>query len=159
LSGTLTGNARRWLRAWHAWYEVYPGAAVNFPDPVSPGDQFSGSVTYTSPSTFSLVLTDTTKDWTQTQRVTLASAARSSAEVIAEAPCCTSNGGILPLTGFGTASFASAAANGQSLATFHPTEIVMPDTSVSAISSSGGVHGQLHRLPRVPLVRTRPSGG
>jgi peptidase A4-like protein len=122
---------------YYAWYEVYPGAAVNFPNPVSPGDQFSGSVTYQSPSTFNLVLKDTTKGWTQTVGVTLAGAARSSAEVIAEAPCCISNGGILPLTNFGTASFASAAANGQSLAAFQPTEIVMPDTSVSAISSPG----------------------
>jgi len=122
---------------YYAWYEVYPGAAVNFPNPVSPGDQFSGSVTYTSPSTFSLVLTDTSKGWTQTQSVTLASAARSSAEAIAEAPCCTGTGGILPLTNFGTASFASSAANGQSLSTYHPTEIVMPNTSVSAINSAG----------------------
>ena len=75
--------------------------------------------------------------WTQTQSVTLASAARSSAEVIAEAPGCTANSGILPLTNFGTASFASATANGQSLATFRPTEIVMPNTSMSAINAAG----------------------
>ena len=135
---------------YYAWYEVYPGAAVNFPNPVSPGDQFSGSVTYTSPSTFSLVLTDATKGWTQTQSVTLASAARSSAEVIAEAPCCTANGGILPLTNFGTASFASATANGQSLATFHPTGIVMPNTSVSAINSSGGFTVSYTGFPGFP---------
>jgi hypothetical protein len=122
---------------YYAWYEVYPGAAVNFPNPVSPGDQFSGSVTYQSPSTFNLVLKDNTKGWTQTVGVTLASAQRSSAEAIAEAPCCTNSGGILPLTNFGTASFTSATANGQPLSTFHPTEIVMPNTSVSAINSAG----------------------
>lgn len=68
----------------------------------------------------------------------------------AEAPCCTADGGILPLTNFGTASFASAAANGQSLATFHPTEIVMPDTSVSAISSSGGFTVSYTGFPGFP---------
>ena len=26
---------------YYAWYEIYPGAAVNFTNPVSPGDQFS----------------------------------------------------------------------------------------------------------------------
>jgi len=30
---------------YYAWYEVYPGAGVNFPHPVSPGDRFAGSVT------------------------------------------------------------------------------------------------------------------
>ena len=122
---------------YYAWYEVYPGAAVNFTNPVSPGDQFSGSVTYQAPSTFNLVLTDSTKGWTQTVSVTLANAQRSSAEAIAEAPCCTFSGGILPLTNFGTASFSSATVNGQPMATFHPVEIVMPNTSVSAVNASG----------------------
>jgi len=135
---------------YYAWYEVYPGAAVNFPNPVSPGDQFSGSVTYQSPSSFNLVLKDNTKGWTQTVGVTLASAQRSSAEAIAEAPCCTYSGGILPLTSFGTASFTSATANGQPLAAFHPTEIVMPNTSVSAISSSGGFTVSYTGFPGFP---------
>jgi hypothetical protein len=133
-----------------AWYEVYPGAAVNFPNPVSPGDRFSGSVTYQSPSTFSLVLTDSTKAWTQTASVTLANAQRSSAEAIAEAPCCTFSGGILPLTNFGTASFSSVTVNGQPLATFHPVEIVMPNTSVSAVNASGGFTVSYTGFPGFP---------
>jgi hypothetical protein len=122
---------------YYAWYEVYPGAAVNFTNPVSPGDQFTGTVTYTAPSTFNLVLKDVTKGWTQSVSSTLANAARSSAEVIAEAPCCTAGGGILPLTDFGTASFNTATANGRSMATYNPTEIVMPDTYVSPMNSAG----------------------
>ncbi len=122
---------------YYAWYEIYPGAAVNFTNPVSPGDQLSASVTYQAPSTFNLVLKDNTKRWTQTVSSTLANAARSSAEAIAEAPCCTASGGILPLTNFGTVSFSSAMANGRSLATYNPTEIVMPNTSVSPMNSAG----------------------
>jgi hypothetical protein len=122
---------------YYAWYEVYPGTAVNFTNPVSPGDQFTGTVTYTAPSTFNLVLKDVTKGWTQSVSSTLANAARSSAEVIAEAPCCTAGGGILPLTDFGTASFNAATANGRSMATYNPTEIVMPDTYVSPMNSAG----------------------
>jgi hypothetical protein len=122
---------------YYAWYEIYPGAAVNFTNPVSPGDKFSGSVTYTAPSTFNLVLTDATKRWTQRVSGTLSNPALSSAEVIAEAPCCTFNGGILPLTSFGTASFTAATADGRSLSTYKPTEIVMPNTSVSAMDSTG----------------------
>jgi hypothetical protein len=135
---------------YYAWYEVYPGAAVNFPNPVSPGDRFSGSVTYQSPSTFNLVLTDSTKGWTQTASVTLANAQRSSAEAIAEAPCCTFSGGILPLTNFGTASFSSVTVNGQPLATFHPVEIVMPNTSVSAVNASGGFTVSYTGFPGFP---------
>jgi len=135
---------------YYAWYEIYPGAAVNFPNPVSPGDQFSGSVTYHSPSTFGLVLTDRTKGWTQRASVTLANAQRSSAEAVAEAPCCTFGGGVLPLTDFGPASFSSVTVNGRSLATFHPLEIVMPGTSVSAVNASGGFTVSYTGFPGFP---------
>jgi Peptidase A4 family len=138
------------LPRYYAWYEMYPGAAVNFSNPVSPGDQFSGSVTYQGGSTFKLVLTDTTKRWTQTVSGTLSSPALSSAEAIAEAPCCTFNGGILPLTNFGTVSFTSAMANGKSMSTFNPTEIVMPNTSVSAMNSAGNFTVSYNGFPGFP---------
>ena len=147
-SGSTATAAARWSRPaakstapshpqYYAWYEVYPGASVTFTNPVSPGDQFSGSVTYQGSSKFQLILKDNTKGWTQTVNATLAGAAMSSAEAIAEAPCCTARGGTLPLTNFGTASFSSAMANGKSMATFNPVEITMPNTSVSAMNSAG----------------------
>ena len=45
---------------YYAWYEIYPGASVTFTNRVSPGDQFSGSVTYAS-GMFTLVLNDVTR--------------------------------------------------------------------------------------------------
>jgi hypothetical protein len=128
---------------YYGWYEMYPGASSDYSNPVSPGDHFTASVTYTGSNQFVLVLNDTTKGWTQTQTQTLAGAARSSAEVIAEAPCCTARGGILPLTNFGTVNFTGATAASTahpaaaSLATFNPVEITMPDVSVSSLSSTG----------------------
>jgi Peptidase A4 family len=128
---------------YYGWYEMYPGASSDYSNPVSPGDHFTASVTYTGSNKFVLVLSDTTKRWTQTQTQTLAGAARSSAEVIAEAPCCTARGGILPLTNFGTVSLTGATAattaapTAVSLATFNPVEITMPDVSVSSLTSSG----------------------
>ncbi len=128
---------------YYGWYEMYPGASSDYSNPVSPGDHFTASVTYTGSNQFALVLSDTTKGWTQTQTQTLAGAARSSAEVIAEAPCCTARGGILPLTNFGTVNFTGATAattakpTAASLATFNPVEITMPDVSVSSLTSSG----------------------
>ncbi len=122
---------------YYAWYELYPGASVTFTNPVSAGDQFSGSVTSLGSGNFTLVLQDVTKGWTQTKKVILAGASLSSAEAIAEAPCCTARGGILPLTNFGTANFSSVMANGKIMATYTPVEITMPDTSVSAMSNAG----------------------
>ena len=58
-------------------------------------------------------------------------------EAIAEAPCCTARGGTLPLTNFGTVNFSSVLANGTNMAAFSPVEIIMPNTSVSAMSSAG----------------------
>ena len=144
---------------YYSWYEIYPGASVTFSNPVSPGDQFSASVTYASP-TFTLVLKDITKGWTETKTAASSGAARSSAEVIAEAPCCTARGGTLPLTNFGTASFTTAMANGKSMATFNPVEITMPNTSVSAMSTAGNftvTYGGYSGLPLpVRLLTSRP---
>ncbi len=117
-----------------AWYEMYPAAPVYFTNPVQPGDQFSGAVSYQDNS-FQLTLVDSTHDWTQTITQALPSAPRSSAEVVAEAPCCTADGGVLPLTAFGSASFTSAMINGAGLCDASPAEIIMPDVSITPVSS------------------------
>jgi len=90
---------------YYAWYEFYPNPSYEITSvPVSPGNQISASVTY-SGSEFTTTITNesTGKSYSKTARVR--GAARSSAEWIAEAPCCTSSGGILPLADFGTADF------------------------------------------------------
>ncbi len=121
--------------SYYAWYEVYPGTAVNFPNPVKAGDHFSGAVSYLGSDQFRLTLTDSTAGWTQTINATLPGAARSSAEVIAEAPCCTSSGGVLPLTNFGTVGFGGATVNNAGLCTPNPVAINMPETVVSTITN------------------------
>ncbi len=98
---------------YYAWYEAYPAASQNYSDTVKAGDQFTATVTYTGTSgrngsVFSLYIDDITEGWHATTNVTVNGAKRSSAEVIAEAPCCTVTGGILPLTDFGTVSFTGA---------------------------------------------------
>lgn len=98
-----------------AWYEMYPNASVNYSNTVQPGDHFNASVTFTGTSTFSLDIADTTQGWSHATVATLAGAARSSAEVIVEAPCCVAGGGILPLTNFGTVNIAGSTANGAAL--------------------------------------------
>jgi hypothetical protein len=124
------------------WFEMFPAAPVNFPNTVRPGDKMTASVTFSGTETYTLVLKDTTEGWTQTVTKNQAGLARSSAEVITEAP--SSNSGVLPLADFGTVSYSATSANGASLGTQSPTEIIMIDNSgaqkdsTSAINSAGG---------------------
>jgi hypothetical protein len=126
---------------YYGWYEMFPAAPVNFTNPVAPGDQMSASVTFSGTATYTLVLTNHTRGWTRTVTRTQAGLARSSAEVITEAP--SSSTGVLPLANFGTVHYTGATANGTSLASQSPTGIVMVNSSgtakdsTSAISSAG----------------------
>jgi Peptidase A4 family len=126
---------------YYGWYEMYPADPVNFSNAVSPGDSFTASVTFSGTETYTLVLKDVTKGWTQTITKNEAGLARSSAEVITEAP--SSESGVLPLANFGTISYSASTANGTSLASQAPTEIIMIDNSnrdkdsTSAIGSGG----------------------
>ena len=131
----VSGHAK-----YYSWYEMFPAFPVNFSSPVSPGDHFTGSVTFTGSGHFTLVLKDTTKGWSHTIKKTLASAKRVSAEVIAEAP--SSSTGILPLTNFGTMHFTNALVNGTAIGQAGGAKITMVNgsgrakDSVSALTSS-----------------------
>jgi hypothetical protein len=125
---------------YYSWYEMYPAYPVNFSNTVKPGDNFTGSVSV-SGSTYTLKLADTTQGWSHTVTASLSGAANSSAEVIAEAPCCTASGGILPLAHFSPVTFSSATVDGSAIGNFSPTEIVMIDNSgrdKDSISSLSG---------------------
>jgi hypothetical protein len=124
-----------------AWYEMYPALPVHFSNRVRPGDHFTGSVTFTGGGHYTLVLKDTTRGWSHTVHKTHTGAKNSSAEVIAEAPCCTANGAILPLTNFGTVSFSNSAVNGAAMGKASPTKIIMVNGSgraKDAVSSLSG---------------------
>jgi len=118
---------------YYAWYEMYPGPSENYSNTVKAGDHFTATVTY---------IDDTTEGWSHTTDASLTSTpARSSAEVIVEAPCCTNSGGILPLTDFGTMSFSGSTANGSAIGNAGGlTEIIMVDNegrdkdTISALS-------------------------
>ncbi len=120
---------------------MFPAFPVNFSNPVQPGDAMSASVTFSGTSTFTLVLHDATQGWTQNIVQNQTGLARSSAEVITEAP--SSNSGVLPLANFGTVSYSASSANGTSLGTQNPTQIIMVNNSgaqkdsTSSISSGG----------------------
>ena len=125
---------------YYAWYEMYPAPSYEINHIVRPGDKISASVTYAGSSSFTLTISDSTQGWTYTTSKRLSGAARSSAEVIAEAPCCTSSGGTLPLADFGTVNFTGSTSNGSTLSSFNPVGITMvsasgkQEDSISALS-------------------------
>lgn len=134
---------------YYAWWEMYPGGSVAFSNPVRPGDHFTASVTYIGNNQYTLTISDTTQAWTQTTTQTLANASRSSAEVIAEAPCCTFFGGILPLTNFGTMYFT----NSMVTAGGSPEPIGKAGglTEITMVSNSGRPKDQISALtPAAP---------
>jgi hypothetical protein len=86
---------------YYAWYEFYPAGSILISSvPVSPGNQMSAAVTY-SGSEFTIKITNESTGKTYSKSSKVSGAKRSSAEWIAEAPCCTNRGGILPLADFG----------------------------------------------------------
>ncbi len=116
---TLGGVAK-----YSAWYEMYPADPVNYSNTVAAGDHFTASVT-ASGDVFTLTIADTTEGWQHSVTQSLSKAKKSSAEVIAEAPCCTNSGGILPLTDFGSMKFKQADANGAPIGNSSPSKINM----------------------------------
>jgi len=120
---------------YYSWTEMYPGASRVINATVRAGDQFAASVTYVGNNKYNLYLHDITQGWTYSTSPILRGASRSSAEVIAEAPCCTNRGGILPLANFGTVSFTNATVNAASLGSTTPVQIDMKDGSASASPS------------------------
>ena len=125
---------------YYSWYEMYPAYPVNFSNTVRPGDHFTGSVTV-SGTTYTLKLSDTTQGWSHTVTQSLSGAANSSAEVIAEAPCCTASGGILPLAHFSPVTFTSATVDGSAIGNFSPTQIIMVDSAGRAKDSISSLSG------------------
>ena len=100
-----------------------------------------GSVTSTGLMSFTLKLSDTTQGWSHAVTKTLSRAARSSAEVIVEAPCCTTSGDIVPLAHFRTVSFLGSTVNGSSLSTFHPVRIRIVSANGTVEDSISALYG------------------
>jgi hypothetical protein len=122
--------------SYYAWYEMYPAAPFFLAKLVAAGDQMNASVVATTATTFALTIADATKGWTRTFAKTLATAKRSSAEIIQEAPCCTAGGAALPLANFGKINFTNAIADGQLIGNLTPTRINMAAGGVMKATTS-----------------------
>jgi hypothetical protein len=128
------------IAEYYAWYEMYPGASENYSNTVKPGDHFTATVTWLGGEKFSLYVDDSTEGWSHTTDASLGETpARTSAEVIVSAPCCTSSGGVLPLTDFGSVTFTDATANGEPIGTpsLDPVELTMPGVGCTSLTNDG----------------------
>jgi len=127
---------------YYAWYEFYPNPSYEITSlAIKPGDRMSAKVVY-SGSEFTITIEDVTTGKSYSKSATVRRAARSSAEWIAEAPCCTSSGGILPLADFGTVLFGddSTGISGTNAATDSTHSGVIgtfPAASIQEINKTG----------------------
>jgi hypothetical protein len=138
--------------SYYAWYEMYPNPSVTLPSqyPVQPGDHMTALVSANSAGTsFTLMIKDATAGWNFSTTQTGSGFARSSAEVIAEAPssCSLLFCSEVPLADFGRINYSgssviNSAGTKGSLATFAANQITMSDNGTtlatpSALSSDG----------------------
>jgi hypothetical protein len=128
-------DCRSGTATYYAWYELYPKKTVLLPMTITAGEAISVSVSFAG-GVFSLTLNGVTVIATDR------SAARSSAEVIAEAPS-SNHGpfGALPLTDFGVVSFTGASVNGADLATFSPDQLVINKAGTVEATPSSSLSG------------------
>ena len=121
-----------------AWYELYPAYPVTYSNTVKAGDTIVEEVIYEGSNKYEMYIADSTQGWSHTTTKTSSGDARSSAEVIAEAPY---SNGVLPLANFGTVTFNSSTVNGSSLSASNPVSIDMDTTSGTVKASTGSLSG------------------
>jgi hypothetical protein len=142
--GTEQDTSRTGATSYYAWWEMYPNPSVQISTlTISPGDSITASVTYSS-GAYTLYLKDNTTPGQQPFSITqTATAQRSSAEWIVEAP--SSFFGVLPLANFGTATISGAQAtiNGTTGAIDNAT---WQNTSINMVTNSGAVIDQTSGL-------------
>jgi hypothetical protein len=130
----------------YSWWEMYPTNDIQVVgESVAAGDSISASVVRSGGS-YTLSVTDSTHPANSfTTNQSCSGCANSSAEWIAEAPCCTSSGGILPLADFGTWNESGATVTEGStsgvISSFTDDEITMVDGSGLVEAQPGPLNG------------------
>jgi len=102
--------------AYYAWYELLPNASIPIPDPVSPGDSMTASITYQGSNNWIVSIADTTKQWFYNRGFNYATP-RASAEWIEEAPTV---GVQTSINDYGSATFTGMATTGTGSSTYTP---------------------------------------
>lgn len=91
---------------YYAWYEFYPAASIDISTlTVAPGNKMEAEIVYDSGTDFTITIKNATTGKSFTKSGSVSGAERTSAEWIAESPCCLRSGAFLPLADFGTVTF------------------------------------------------------
>jgi hypothetical protein len=129
--------------SYFTWWEMYPTNDIQVVgDTLAPGDAITAKVIRTGTS-YKLSVTDSTDpaDSFSTKQ-SCSDCANSSAEVIAEAPCCTSTGAFLPLSHFSTFSTTDAtvktASKSGGISAFTDDEITMVSETTGKVEAQPG---------------------
>jgi hypothetical protein len=137
--------------SYYAWYEMYGDSAesdgdeVELPDPVSPGDQMSATVSVTGDE-WTLAITDLSSShgWIFSTDITFSGAVQSSAEWIVERPeiCYRSGCSLTSLASFGSVTFTGGTTteDGASgpISAFSPSAMEMVSSSVATVLAAPG---------------------
>lgn len=135
---------------YYAWYEFYPHPSFEITGlAIKPGDRMSAEVSFAG-GEFTVTITDDTTGKSFSTSSKVASAQRSSAEWIAEAP--SSNSGVLPLADFGTVDF------GEDLTGVSSTCFATIGGTTAAIGSFGASVSSITMDTSAGVVEAAPSG-
>jgi hypothetical protein len=127
--------------SYYAWYEMYPNPPVNLSMTVSPGNVMSAEVSVVGTS-FTLTITNVTTGASFTTTQTLSSAAKSSAEWVAEAPSsCFHTCTVLPLANFGTVNFSGSFTTGNGH-TGSINDTAWSNDQITMVGNGGAVKAQ-----------------
>ena len=133
------GFSENGLVSYDAWYEMYPAPVVPIAMTVHAGDVLQGAVFSSAPQRFTLRLVDETTGASFTTTQISVRAARSSAEVVAEAP----SDSELRLAGFRTVRFSGCAFNARPIGAYllHRYDLTADRHVVYAATSALGDGG------------------
>ena len=135
-SGCANGHA-----FYNAWSEFYPSPAKTLSPTVHSGDAMHATVTYLSGHSYRLMLSDSSRGWTQNLTGTASRGANASAEVVAEAPTDSKTHAVMKLSHFSGVTFSSVRIDAKSLAQVRAQQLVMGShqhimASTSIVSSA-----------------------
>lgn len=119
-----------------AWWETYPQNSMQeYKDAVAPGDVLTSTVTSLGSGQYELDLSDTTKGWTEHNKVSAPGALNASAEIVAEAV--TEGDSISALPNFGSVHFTGSQIN--HAAPSGADSIDMTNSSGAVIAHTGAI--------------------
>ena len=119
-----------------AWWETYPGNAITeYTNPVAAGDRLTSSVTSEPGGEYAMVLTDATRNWTETTQARVPGARNASAEIVTEAV--STNNTVSPLPDFHAVDFSGARINAAAPQTADAQPIEMTDGLGDQLAQSG----------------------